>query len=599
MTATASRPDTAPDELPDSTAEVRLWDNANIVESYPGLTTPLTYSVARAAYADVYRQLCRTVGVSAPALVMHVPVFEQMIGLIQGRVYYNVTSWHAVLALLPGFRHSQALLERMMGAAGPGTGVAPVRAQSGLARALEMAGIGLRLTWFLITFGRTAGRFERTIADLRQETGAIALDRLSADALLALFERTSHRAVANWRAPLLNDLFVMVFHGTLRRLAERWLGSDGDALVAELLRDGALPSVAPATALRALAAEVRDEPAWRSAVTAIGPAELAARLATDPALAGLRGQLDDYLARWGDRCPEELKLDRATYRDDPTPLLAVLAALVTAAPAAPVVVDRAAAMAEVHRRLAAAGWWRGSLRRVLFALVLARARYHVRWREQLRFARGQVFGLGRPIVAALGRALTSDGALADASDIHYLELAEVAAAMRGTGAIGVLLPLVARRRAEYAAFAVAPPLPNRFRTRGPVVLGQIEAEPVAAPAGGPLMGAGASPGRVTAPCQVVRDPRQVGDIAGRIVVAEATDPGWVALLAVAAGLIVERGGMLSHSAIVARELGLPTIVGVTGATMMLRSGQWLTIDGATGRIEAHEEPPPTTGTRRR
>ncbi|MCC6628378.1 MAG: hypothetical protein IT340_13390 [Chloroflexi bacterium] len=599
MTATAGRPATAPAELADPTTEVRLWDNANIVESYPGLTTPLTYSVARAAYADVYRQLCRTVGVSEPALAAHAPVFEQMIGLIQGRVYYNVTSWHVVLALLPGFRHSRALLERMMGAAGPGQGVAPVRSQGGLARALEMAGIGLRLTWFLITFGRTAGRFERVIADLRRETAVVDLEQLSADALLTLFERTSRRAIANWRAPLLNDLFVMVFHGTLRRLAERWLGPDADALVAALLRDGALPSVAPATGLRALAAAARAEPAWRAALTEDDPADLAGRLTTDPALAGLHGRLDDYLARWGDRCPEELKLDRATYRDDPAPLLAALAALVTAPATAPVAPDRAAAAAEARRRLAAAGWWCGPARRAVFALVLARARYHVRWREQLRFARGQVFGLGRPIVTVLGRALVAAGALADPADVHYLELAEIAAAVRGTGAVAPLPPLVARRRAEYRAFAVGPLLPNRFRTRGPVVLGQIEAAPVAAPAGGPLTGAGASPGRVTAPCQVVRDPRQAGDVAGRIIVAEATDPGWVALLAAAAGLVVERGGLLSHSAIVARELGLPTIVGVAGATATFHSGQWLTIDGATGRIEVHDGPPAAAGSVRR
>jgi pyruvate,water dikinase len=83
---------------------VRLWDNANIVESFPDLTLPLTFSVAVELYAAVYRRMCLTLGVPRSALEREDEVFEQMLGLLQGRVYYNLTSWYRVLALLPGFR---------------------------------------------------------------------------------------------------------------------------------------------------------------------------------------------------------------------------------------------------------------------------------------------------------------------------------------------------------------------------------------------------------------------------------------------------------------------------------------------------------------
>jgi pyruvate,water dikinase len=72
---------------------------------------------------------------------------------------------------------------------------------------------------------------------------------------------------------------------------------------------------------------------------------------------------------------------------------------------------------------------------------------------------------------------------------------------------------------------------------------------------------------------------------GEILVAPRTDPGWVALYPAISGLLVERGSVLSHSAIVAREMGLPTIVGVQGLCARLGAGQRVKMDGGTGRIE--------------
>src|SRR5438876_9081299 len=80
-----------------------LWDNSNIAESYNGITTPLTFSFARRAYEEVYRQFCRILRVPKSKLARHDQVFQQMLGLIRGRIYYNLLSWYRVLALLPGF----------------------------------------------------------------------------------------------------------------------------------------------------------------------------------------------------------------------------------------------------------------------------------------------------------------------------------------------------------------------------------------------------------------------------------------------------------------------------------------------------------------
>src|SRR5690606_33916305 len=92
-----------------------LWDNSNIVESYGGMTTPLTYSFARRAYEEVYQELCRILGVPRATIQAHQPVFANMIGLIRGRIYYNLLNWYRVLALLPGFKTNRRFMEQMMG----------------------------------------------------------------------------------------------------------------------------------------------------------------------------------------------------------------------------------------------------------------------------------------------------------------------------------------------------------------------------------------------------------------------------------------------------------------------------------------------------
>jgi pyruvate,water dikinase len=101
-----------------------------------------------------------------------------------------------------------------------------------------------------------------------------------------------------------------------------------------------------------------------------------------------------------------------------------------------------------------------------------------------------------------------------------------------------------------------------------------------------LTGTGCCPGIVRAPVRVVRDPAQAVDLDGCILVAERTDPGWTLLFPLAMGLLVQRGSLLSHSAIVAREMGLPCIVGVAGLLDSVQDGDLVEMNGTTGRVRS-------------
>ncbi|MGE0435322.1 MAG: PEP/pyruvate-binding domain-containing protein, partial [Planctomycetota bacterium] len=92
-----------------------VWDNSNIQESYCGVTTPLTFSFARAAYASVYEQTMRALGIAEPTIAAHAGMLRNMLGLHAGRVYYNINTWYRALLLLPSFGRNKADMEAMMG----------------------------------------------------------------------------------------------------------------------------------------------------------------------------------------------------------------------------------------------------------------------------------------------------------------------------------------------------------------------------------------------------------------------------------------------------------------------------------------------------
>jgi pyruvate,water dikinase len=208
----------------------------------------------------------------------------------------------------------------------------------------------------------------------------------------------------------------------------------------------------------------------------------------------------------------------------------------------------------------------------------------VKTRENLRLARSRAFGMVRRIVRELGRRLADSGRLAAPGDIFYLTVDEVVGEVRGLAVTRDLRPLVELRRRDFDAFA-ARSIPGRVSVRG-----LPYARPFAVTASPPsddtaeLRGLGCAGGRVTAPARIVLDPSADLDLTGRILVAPSTDPAWAFLMVSARGIVVERGSPLSHTAIIGRELGIPTVVAVEGATHRIRDGQTIEIDGQAGTV---------------
>ena len=584
-----ARPITTLRALPDPDGALNLWDNSNITESYSGVTTPLTFSFARSSYESVYRQFCRMLNVSPRTLAANDRVFRNMLGLIRGRVYYNLLNWYRALAMLPGFTVNRRFMEQMMGVREslPDEAISGKKSASLGARivdARDVAAMIFGLGWNYLTLEDQIRKFYlRLNTALAEPSPSLAEMRL--DELTAHFESLQRELGSRWDAPLSNDFFAMIFHGLLRKLTLAWCDDASGMLANDAIRGGGgMISAEPAARVQDMAAVAATYP---DLITALCEAPASEAILTLRAYPDCRSRYDAYLAKFGDRCLEELKLESETLHENPAVLLRSVGELARARKTAPEAKAVPATIPDAWPALRKK--LQGSpLKTAVLGWVLRNARIRVRQRENLRFERTRLFGRIRRIFLEAGKRLHAAGALCDPRDVFYLQVEEVVALADGTAVTADLAALVAVRKVEFERYRQMPPPAERFETRGVVYFAQSYAPAIKAgaaePGGEERRGLGCCPGIVRGVVCVVRDPRNAHLPAGCILVADHTDPGWIMLFPSASGLLVERGSLLSHSAIVARELGIPAVVSIRGLTEWLRDGDIVELDGAQGIV---------------
>lgn len=220
------------------------------------------------------------------------------------------------------------------------------------------------------------------------------------------------------------------------------------------------------------------------------------------------------------------------------------------------------------------------LRWRLVRFLLERAHTLAGFREMTRFVVGLRLSQARQHLWPVGEELARAGRLNEAADLFFLTLSEAHAALSGAD----LREYVRERQASFARELQRRHVPLVLLSDGTEPTVQTQKSQSAVQAARTLQGTPASAGRVTALARVILDPNTAHLEPGEILVAPSTDPGWTPLFLKAAGLVMEVGGAMAHGAIVAREYGLPAVVGVAGATKRIATGSRVTIDGTTGAV---------------
>ncbi len=584
-----------------------LWTNANVSENFPQPISPLLYSLASLGYYHYFRNLGLAFGISRRRLEAMDRPLRSIIGVHGARMYYNLTNIHAVLRMAPfgdrlaeafntfvGVRSTEDTEDASTGqTAPPPPGAMSWRdRRSRVTQLCELVRIVGCTTLQYLSLGRRIRAFEHTADAFGDRTRPVDLESASLQTLGALVAAFVDIRCSRWKNASLADAAAMVTYASLERVLAR--GGFGGATHTRVLRAlPGVPSSVPPRQLWALSRIIRDQSALRSLFERADTTSILAAIRTDARFQSFRRAFDEYLDTWGFRSSAELMLTVPGLDERPEPAIELLKQYALRAGESPEAVMARQAI-ERRRETSRVLWTlvrRSPLRAAVVWLLVRWTQRSIAYRERARFKQALLYTRCRRLALRIGDALFRDRQLDSPDDVFMLTWPEIDELTSGRAMFPRVIDLVRLRRREHAAQSQLSP-PDTFRlpdgdafTGSAAVITEADESSIETPdANVVLAGTTACGGCVSARAAVLGDVSEAARLApGDVLITRQTDPGWGPVFGLVSGLVIERGGMLSHGAIIAREFGLPCIVGVKHATRRIPHGVAITVDGDRGR----------------
>jgi rifampicin phosphotransferase len=422
---------------------------------------------------------------------------------------------------------------------------------------------------------RTRASLAAVDRDIRTKSGPELLDFILADfqeLRRVLFDPTSHQVI----------MAAMEATWWLNEWLHTWLGEQNAADTLTLSAPNNVTSEM-GLALLDVADAIRPHPEVVAFLRDVADDGFLDDL---PALAGgreARDAIQAYLDTYGMRCVGEIDITRPRWAERPTALVPmILGNIENIEPGArrrrfeqgrrqarqkrQEVLERLRALPDGERKAAET------------AVVIDRLRTFVGYREYPKYGMVSRYFVYKRALLAEAERLVRAGVLRDREDVFFLRFDELHDVVRTGRADDELLR---RRKEEFSAYQALTP-PRVLTSDGEAVTGTYRRADVPA---GALIGLGVSGGTVEGRARVVLDMTDADLGADDILVTAYTDPSWSPVFVTITGLVTEVGGLMTHGAVVAREYGLPAVVGVEHATRLIRDGQRIRVNGTNGYVE--------------
>jgi phosphohistidine swiveling domain-containing protein len=511
-----------------------------------------------------------------------------IIGLVGGRVYFNV---NAALAAVKPFPRALLRVQRLGEALG---GAQVGLAQKDLLRIPDedLPDLGFRWPKYLLSLPRvildviahSPRKGDAWMARLKAENDTLVQQDFKAMPKAALLQRLRmliDQGFREWDLLYLGTQAAVLL--VFQKACRDWLNDPDLTLGYRLFCGlGGVPETEAAIVLWRLAAMAHADPQTQALVARAGDwTEAMSRLETMAHGREFLAAWGQFMAEHGHHCRGELELSNPRWSEQPDYILGLVRGYLRTIgqinppdQQARLESAREQLTAECRRRL------RNPVKRWIFLRSLCRAQKLAVNREEWKNQAVRHLTVLRRILLALGEHLACEGILSRPDDIFFLELLELEPVATGRANFNVHT-VIHQRRAEY--------LKNLTLKPPPVVAGLFTSAAPAPPASGAddhtLHGIAVFPGVVTGPARVIlREDDHAQVLPGEILVAPFTDPAWAPYFIGAAGVVMDQGGILSHGSIVAREYGLPSVTNVGRATTMIRTGDWIEVDGNQGRV---------------
>jgi phosphohistidine swiveling domain-containing protein len=569
---------------PKSWEDRQVWSNSNAAEVLPGVLTPMVWSTVGEFIGDLLGGVIARIGISFGE--------NPFIGEVAGRVYTNLNTFTGMVRRMPfASRMSQAQMfggqnlkpddraKLELGADDlPDIKVSPFKTL------LKLPGF---LLWILRHGPGRGRKWIATALTAYEEKPRPDLTRFSEAELSAKTVATLGQMRVGGEG-LGYALAGMMFTSVLYDLCKRWFKDPTGVYASRLLAGtGELRSAEAGIELWRLGRLATGSAELREVVLSAAPwAEVRPRLANSEAGRDFLARWDRFLHLHGHHARGEMDMFNPRWREQPDYVLGVVRNFInTGSKADPEADQRRHAEERNRLRAELLGRLRNPVKRRVFGYVVRQAQFSAAIRENVKDAAIRIFADTRELVVALGHRLAARGVIAEADDMFFLWLEEIAPIVGGNAGFDVRAR-IAERKAEYERnLAISPPaiVVGRYDPAKhlPDVIDSTSKE---------LTGLAVSPGIVTGPARVILHAGTEQVLPGEILVAPFTDPGWTPYFIPAAGIVMDQGGLLSHGSIVAREYGIPAVVNVGPATRMIKTGQMIQVDGDNGVVRIMTTP---------
>ena len=546
-----------------------VWSRANFKETMPDLPSPLGLSFLQEFMDRAILRHYRTLGCTMPPGLSSVRI-------IRGRPYINVSLFQFFMAQLGG--NPDSIVDQMGGQLHP----LPIRPPR--LPLWRLIPAGLWMEWQMRRAARVAPRW---FADIKRIAGEQTVDSVRPLPPAGLLARLDQLGRQLYERDLTFPTVGGVSQGlyVLRLLLERRFGREGHVLLNTSLQGRSqVISAQQIFRLMELAETAGREPAARTFFLTAPwePLQFRGRLAGTKFLR----DFDAYLADYGHRAVGESDMMSQRFAEMPDYLLGIIRTHLHTPPARPVAAMRleqdAARVAALRRIRAGFGWrvheW------LFFRWCHARLARYLALREANRHALMYFSMASRRLLLLMGERFAASRIFTSPDDIFFLTSDEIRGIVREAGPDWKTV--VSARRAERERNASLE-APDTIVGTGP-----SETQPESGPSLGTLTGLPISPGCVEGPARLIRSPDDRARVrSGDILVVPVIDPGMTPLFGLAAGVVAEMGGTLSHGAIIVREYGLPALANVHGVMRRLADGERVLLDASRGEVRRIETKP--------
>lgn len=553
-----------------------ILDNSNIVESYPNISLPLTDSFVCEAYYQVFRGLASRCLKNEKLLKRYDGDLHNMVGSANGRMYYKISNWYAVLNFLPLSKKIIPIWQDMMGV----TDKAHEEYKKELTF-LQNIKVYFNCIYEAFHIQKGMQKLNDDFIETVQHFNAGYKAGLPTAELLKLYNSVSDKVLSNWDITLLNDIYAFVFTGLLKNKLKKLKIEDYESYTNEYISGMAnIESMKPVKALVDLACFALSSNSIEDLKRLQN--DQAAREYFDKSNTAFSNMCLAFIDVYGDRSLEELKLESKTFRTSPLMLVQKILEYTSDEQR----LENIAKSINTENKIENIAHKGNFFDKKLLAYFSKKAMLGISNREISRLNRSRIYGFVRTLYLAIGANMRDANQLESKRDIFYLYSNEV---FENQGAVD-FKNTVSKRKQEYNMYQKLPAY-SKLVFSGEIFNKNhtnINADTVAA-GEDDISGIPCSNGMVEGEVLVIDSPQNAVNAKDKILVAKMTDPGWVFLITMAKGIITEKGSLLSHTAIISRELGIASIVGVKNITNILKTGDKIKMNGSNGKIEMVSE----------